>query len=260
MPVPPGRVGVTPASPVPSGSFRRDLSGGPRPGPADRGRDRRTEAGTGARAAGPRTGQRDLRPARQPLPGTGHQPTIRQRLRARNHRLPTHPAGQPAKIYGTGPKPATVTTVFGVGHCARAMIPQRSGAIRNAPSKVEPVSNRTGGVMSAAGLAASRVLAGEYGEVARSLGPEEWSADCQCPGWSVKDLVAHTGSNFRVLVEPPPAAEPVPGLTAERAQDALVDERGHGQRSRYWPSSSSTGSRRLTYSRPCRRSLSRART
>ena len=79
--------------------------------------------------------------------------------------------------------------------------------------------------MSAAGLAASRVLAAEYGEVARSLRPEEWSADSTCPGWSVQDLVAHTGSNFHVLVEPPPAAEPVPGLTAERAQDLLVDER-----------------------------------
>lgn len=79
--------------------------------------------------------------------------------------------------------------------------------------------------MSAAGLAASRVLAEEYSEVARSLRPEEWSADSTCAGWSVKDLVAHTGSNFRVLAEPPPAAEPVPGLTAERAQDLLVDER-----------------------------------
>jgi uncharacterized protein (TIGR03083 family) len=79
--------------------------------------------------------------------------------------------------------------------------------------------------MSAAGLAASRVLAGEYSEVARSLRPEEWSAPSRCRGWSVKDLVAHLSSNFRVLVEPPPPAEPVPGLTAEQAQDLLVDER-----------------------------------
>jgi uncharacterized protein (TIGR03083 family) len=69
------------------------------------------------------------------------------------------------------------------------------------------------------------VLAGEYSEVAQSLRPEEWSADSLCPGWSVKDLVAHTSSNFHVLVEPPKAAEPVPGLNAERAQDLLVDER-----------------------------------
>jgi uncharacterized protein (TIGR03083 family) len=79
--------------------------------------------------------------------------------------------------------------------------------------------------MSAAGLAASRLLAEEYSDVAGSLRPEEWSAASLCPGWSVKDLVAHTGSNFRVLAEPPPPAEPVPGLTAERAQDLLVDER-----------------------------------
>lgn len=79
--------------------------------------------------------------------------------------------------------------------------------------------------MSAAGVDASRVLAEEHGEVARSLRPGEWSEPSFCPGWSVKDLVAHTSSNFRVLVEPPPPAEPVPGLTAERAQDMLVDER-----------------------------------
>jgi uncharacterized protein (TIGR03083 family) len=79
--------------------------------------------------------------------------------------------------------------------------------------------------MSAAGLAASRLLAAEYSEVARSLRPEEWSAASHCPGWSVKDLVAHTSSNFKVLVEPPPPADPVSGMTAERAQDLLVDER-----------------------------------
>ncbi|MBV9208595.1 MAG: maleylpyruvate isomerase family mycothiol-dependent enzyme [Actinobacteria bacterium] len=79
--------------------------------------------------------------------------------------------------------------------------------------------------MSAAGLATSRVLAAEYSQVARSLRPEEWPASSRCPGWSVKDLVAHLSSNFRVLVEPPPPAEPVPGLTAEQAQDLLVVER-----------------------------------
>jgi uncharacterized protein (TIGR03083 family) len=79
--------------------------------------------------------------------------------------------------------------------------------------------------MSAAGVAASHVLAEEYSEVAGSLRPEEWSAPSRCSGWSVKDLVAHLSSNFHVLVEPPPPAEPIPGLTAERAQDLLVDER-----------------------------------
>lgn len=79
--------------------------------------------------------------------------------------------------------------------------------------------------MSAAGVAASRVLAEEYSDVARSLRPDEWRAPSRCPGWSVQDLVAHLSSNFHVLVEPPAPAEPVPGLTAERAQDLLVDER-----------------------------------
>lgn len=80
--------------------------------------------------------------------------------------------------------------------------------------------------MSQQGLDASRSLAQQYADVVAALRPEHWAAPSRCAGWRVQDLVAHTGSNFRVLVEPPePPAEPVPGLTAERAQDMLVDER-----------------------------------
>ena len=80
--------------------------------------------------------------------------------------------------------------------------------------------------MSQQGLEASRLLAEQYADVVAALRPEQWEAPSRCAGWRVQDLVAHTGSNFRVLVEPPePPAEPVPGLTAERAQDMLVDER-----------------------------------
>jgi uncharacterized protein (TIGR03083 family) len=79
--------------------------------------------------------------------------------------------------------------------------------------------------VSQEGVAGARAAAEDYRDVVVTLSGDEWSRPSQCPGWSVKDLVAHTSSNFKVLVEPPPAAEPVPGMTAERAQDALVDQR-----------------------------------
>jgi uncharacterized protein (TIGR03083 family) len=79
--------------------------------------------------------------------------------------------------------------------------------------------------MSQDGVAGARAAAQDYRDVVAGLADDDWSRPSQCAGWSVKDLVAHTGSNFKVLVEPPPAAEPVPGMTAERAQDLLVDER-----------------------------------
>lgn len=80
--------------------------------------------------------------------------------------------------------------------------------------------------MSQQGLEASRLLAQQYADVVAALRPEDWAAPSRCAGWRVQDLVAHTSSNFKALVEPPePPDEPVPGLTAERAMDMLVDER-----------------------------------
>ncbi|MGB3771922.1 MAG: maleylpyruvate isomerase family mycothiol-dependent enzyme [Rhodococcus sp. (in: high G+C Gram-positive bacteria)] len=80
--------------------------------------------------------------------------------------------------------------------------------------------------MSDAGLTASRTLADRYGSVVRSLTADEWSAPSRCAGWSVKDLVAHTGSNFAVMVDPPADDPSVPApSTAEELQNQLVDAR-----------------------------------
>jgi uncharacterized protein (TIGR03083 family) len=80
--------------------------------------------------------------------------------------------------------------------------------------------------MTAEGLRAARVLADRYAEVVADLGPDDWARPSRCAGWSVQDLVAHTGSNFRVLAEPPdPAAPPPPVDTAEQLQDLLVAQR-----------------------------------
>jgi uncharacterized protein (TIGR03083 family) len=78
--------------------------------------------------------------------------------------------------------------------------------------------------VSAEGLRAVEVLAARYEDVVRSLEPQEWELPSRCAGWSVRDLVAHTGSNFRVVVEPASApAEPPP--VAEDLQELLVAQR-----------------------------------
>jgi uncharacterized protein (TIGR03083 family) len=80
--------------------------------------------------------------------------------------------------------------------------------------------------MSKAGLTASRELADRYSDIVRSLTSDEWDAPSRCAGWSVKDLVAHTGSNFKVMVVPD-AEDPSlpPATTAEELQNRLVDRR-----------------------------------
>ena len=85
--------------------------------------------------------------------------------------------------------------------------------------------------MSEAGLVASTALTHEYAEIIASLSADEWAAASLCTGWRVQDLVAHTGSNFKLLVEPPAAAEsdePASSstpMTAEQQQEALVQDR-----------------------------------
>jgi len=79
--------------------------------------------------------------------------------------------------------------------------------------------------MSQAGLDATVALAEEYTAIIRSLTPPEWAAPSRCAGWRVQDLVAHTGSNWRVLVEPPTPDPDAPAMTAEQGQEALVQAR-----------------------------------
>jgi uncharacterized protein (TIGR03083 family) len=80
--------------------------------------------------------------------------------------------------------------------------------------------------MSAEGLHAVRLLGKRYADVVASLSPEEWARPSRCAGWTVQDLVAHTGSNFRVIAEPPDPAAPAPQVdTAEELQEMLVVQR-----------------------------------
>jgi uncharacterized protein (TIGR03083 family) len=80
--------------------------------------------------------------------------------------------------------------------------------------------------MSRAGLRAVEVLVDRYGEVVRSLTPDEWEMPSRCAGWSVKDLVAHASSNVHVVVEPEDAPSAPPPV-AEDLQDLLVVQRRH---------------------------------
>jgi uncharacterized protein (TIGR03083 family) len=78
--------------------------------------------------------------------------------------------------------------------------------------------------MSEDGVRAVEELASRYAGVVRSLQPDEWALPSRCSGWSVQDLVAHTGSNFHVVVEPDAAPKDPPPI-AEDLQDLLVEQR-----------------------------------
>src|SRR6202453_347748 len=56
------------------------------------------------------------------------------------------------------------------------------------------------------------------------LSAAEWKSDSGCPGWSVRDVVAHMGTLFWMVVDP----TTLPGTTdllTEQAQEVLVEAR-----------------------------------
>jgi uncharacterized protein (TIGR03083 family) len=61
-------------------------------------------------------------------------------------------------------------------------------------------------------------------ELCGTLGEADFRAESGCPGWSVKDLVAHMDALFWMVVDLS-ALPDIAGLTTERAQDLLVDQR-----------------------------------
>ena len=58
-------------------------------------------------------------------------------------------------------------------------------------------------------------------EVCSGLTEKEWASPSGCPGWSVKDLVAHLGALYWAVVDPSTLPESG-GLPTEEAQDLYV--------------------------------------
>jgi uncharacterized protein (TIGR03083 family) len=58
-------------------------------------------------------------------------------------------------------------------------------------------------------------------ELCAGLDEADWKADSGCPGWSVKDVVAHLGALYQVVVDPS-ALPDVAGLSTEDAQAVHV--------------------------------------
>lgn len=60
-----------------------------------------------------------------------------------------------------------------------------------------------------------------------SLTPEEWLAPTACPGWRVRDMVAHLAASARGVIDPVPEPADAPPLPAdrERVHDVMVARR-----------------------------------
>lgn len=65
-----------------------------------------------------------------------------------------------------------------------------------------------------------------YSQIVATLTPDEWAQPSRCAGWTVQDLVAHTGSNFQALAVPPDPDAPAHDVdTAEQLQGLMVEQR-----------------------------------
>jgi uncharacterized protein (TIGR03083 family) len=68
-------------------------------------------------------------------------------------------------------------------------------------------------------------------EILNNLSDADWLAPSACPGWLVRDVVAHLAANARAPIEPLPEIRPAPPLpdNRERLHDLVVARR------RAWP-------------------------
>ncbi len=76
-------------------------------------------------------------------------------------------------------------------------------------------------------VAALEALHNRIVEVARTFSEPEWIAPSACPGWRVRDVVAHMGAGARSIIDPlrvPEERLPLP-LDREREHDLHVDIR-----------------------------------
>lgn len=78
--------------------------------------------------------------------------------------------------------------------------------------------------MTVQAMAAWKLVRDQLDEVLDSLAHEEWLRLSACPGWRVRDVVAHLGASARAAIDPlpePPDAAPLPD-NRERQHDVFV--------------------------------------
>ncbi|MEU6573465.1 maleylpyruvate isomerase N-terminal domain-containing protein [Streptomyces sp. NPDC046805] len=78
--------------------------------------------------------------------------------------------------------------------------------------------------MTVQALAAWNLVRDQLDGVLDSLTHEEWLRPSACPGWRVRDMVAHLGASARSVIDPlpePPDAAPLPEIR-ERQHDVFV--------------------------------------
>jgi len=61
-------------------------------------------------------------------------------------------------------------------------------------------------------------------EIGARLADADWAAASGCPGWSVKDVVAHMGALLRLVIDPASLPDTA-GLATEQAQEVYVESR-----------------------------------
>ena len=61
-------------------------------------------------------------------------------------------------------------------------------------------------------------------KIGTGLTDAEWATASGCPGWSVKDVLAHLGTLLRLVIDPASLPDAT-GLDTERAQDLYVASR-----------------------------------
>ncbi len=81
--------------------------------------------------------------------------------------------------------------------------------------------------MTVEGVAALGAFHNRIVEVARTFSDAEWIAPSACPGWRVRDVIAHIGAGARSVIDPLPVPEDRQPLPAdrEREHDVHVDIR-----------------------------------
>jgi uncharacterized protein (TIGR03083 family) len=62
-------------------------------------------------------------------------------------------------------------------------------------------------------------------EICAGLGEADWRAESGCPGWTVRDVVAHMGALYWLIVDRTKLPD-VADLPTERAMDVYVSDRG----------------------------------